>query len=73
MRYAILKNNWIQVIPEAQGGLPVVETPPPSPLEYGYKAVAHYEQQENQIVKVWEIQPWTDEERAEIEAQGNDE
>lgn len=55
----ILKNGWVQPVVEGQG-LPVVETPPPDSLEYGYKAVAHYEQQGHSIVKVWEIQPWTE-------------
>lgn len=56
----ILKNGWVQPVEDGQG-LPVVETPPPDSLEYGYKAVAHYEQKAGQIVKVWDIQPWTDE------------
>ena len=55
----ILKNGWVQPIGEGQG-LPVVETPPPDSLEYGYKAVAHYEQHGSQIVKVWDIQPWSE-------------
>lgn len=64
----ILKNGWVQPVVEGQG-LPVVETPPPDSLEYGYKAIAHYEQKAGQIVKVWEIQPWTEEERKLIEEQ----
>lgn len=59
LKEGILKNGWVQPVVEGQG-LPVVETPPPDSLEYGYKAVAHYEQKANQIVKVWEIQPWTE-------------
>lgn len=59
MKYGILKENLITPVDESQG-LPVVETPPPDSLEYGYKAVAHYEQKAGQIVKVWEIQPWTE-------------
>nr|DAF58420.1 MAG TPA: hypothetical protein [Siphoviridae sp. ctL7J9] len=55
----ILKNGWVQPVAEGQG-LPVVETPPPDSLEYGYKAVAHYEQQKEQIVKVWELVPWSE-------------
>ena len=59
MKYGILKENLITPVDESQG-LPVVETPPPDSLEYGYKAVAHYEQKAGQIVKVWDIQPWTE-------------
>ena len=55
----ILKNGWVQPAEEGQG-LPVVETPPPDSLEHGYKAVAHYEQHGSQIIKVWDIQPWSD-------------
>lgn len=60
MKYGILKDNWVQVVEKGKG-MPVVETPPPNSLEYGYKAVAHYEQKAGQIVKVWDIRPWTDE------------
>lgn len=55
----ILENGWVQPVEGGQG-LPVVETSPPDSLEYGYKAVAHYEQKAGQIVKVWEIVPWTE-------------
>ena len=55
----ILKDDWVQTV-VGGGGLPIVETPPPDSLEYGYKAVAHYEQRGSQIVKVWDIQPWTE-------------
>lgn len=59
MKYGILKENLITPVDESQG-FPVVETSPPDSLEYGYKAVAHYEQKGSQIVKVWDIQPWTE-------------
>lgn len=67
----ILKNGWVQPVEEGQG-LPVVETPPPDSLEYGYKAIAHYEQRGSQIVKVWELVPWLEQDREnarEAEAQ----
>ena len=67
----ILKDGWVQPVMDGSGFL-VVETPPPDSLEYGYKAVAHYEQRGSQIVKVWDIQPWTEqdwENAREAEAQ----
>lgn len=67
--YAVVSNGWIVPTENTRNGFPVVETPPPDFLEYGYKAVAHYEQRGSQIVKVWDIQPWTDEERKLIEEQ----
>lgn len=70
--YAVLSNGWIVPTENARNGLPVAETPPPDSLEYGYKAVAHYEQRGSQIVKVWDIQPWTEqywENAREAEAQ----
>lgn len=74
MKYGILKENLITPVDESQG-LPVVEAPPPDSLEYGYKAVAHYEQKAGQIVKVWEIQPWTEQDwqyarEAEVQVAG---
>lgn len=57
---AVIKDNWIVPVTQPSMGFPVVETEPPSPLEYGTKAVAHYEQQGSQIVKVWELVPWTE-------------
>lgn len=70
-REGILKNGWVQPVMDGRG-LPIVETSPPDSLEYGYKAVAHYEQRGSQIVKVWAIQPWTEqdwENAREAEAQ----
>lgn len=71
----VLKNGWVQAV-MGGGGLPVVETPPPDSLEYGYKAVAHYEQCGSQIVKVWDIQPWSEQDwqnAREAETQTTDE
>lgn len=59
MRYGILKHDKIKLVEEGEG-LPVVETEFSGPLEYGTKAVAHYEQQGEQIVKVWELAPWSE-------------
>lgn len=59
MRYGILKHDKIKLVEEGEG-LPVVETEFPGPLEHGYKAVARYEQHGSQIIKVWDIQPWSD-------------
>ena len=59
MRYGILKNDKIKLVEEGEG-LPVIETAFSGPLEYGTKAVAHYEQQGEQIVKVWELVPWSE-------------
>lgn len=58
-KYAIL-NGQSLALSEKDKGMPVVETAPPDVLEYGTKAVARYEQQGSQIVKVWDIQPWTE-------------
>lgn len=48
-----------RLVPDPSG-LTVVETSPPSSLETGTKAVAHYEQVENQIVKIWQLMPWSE-------------
>lgn len=65
-KYAIL-NGQSLALSEKDKGMPVVETAPPDVLEYGTKAVAHYEQQNDQIVKIWEVLPWTEEERRAME------
>jgi hypothetical protein len=65
MKYQITPSGWI-VADEAHGK-PLKETMPPSPLEYGTKAVSHYEEQNGTIVKVWDVVPWTEEERKAIE------
>lgn len=75
IEYARLVHGAIEAVPNANQGMPVVETPPPDSLEYGYKAVAHYEQKAGQIVKVWEIQPWTEQDwqdarEAEVQVTG---
>lgn len=68
MNKGILKDGWIELSADGSG-YPIVETPPPSVLVCGYKAVAHYEQQGDRIVKIWETQPLTDEERETMEGQ----
>lgn len=73
-RYGVLENNWI-VPTSKETGLPVVETEPPD-LEHGFKAVARYEQQGDQIVKIWDVVPWTEQdwkrpEEAVVENEGD--
>ena len=65
MLYGKMKNNQVEYVTD--GGLPVVETPPPSTLEYGFKAVSRYEQWGDQIVKIWEVVPWSEQEWQEAE------
>lgn len=68
MRKGFLKDKWIELTADGSG-YPIVETPLPDVPVCGYKVVARYEQQGSQIVKVWETQPLTDEERQEMEEQ----
>lgn len=63
-----LKDGWVQSVEEGQG-LPVVETPPPDSLEYGYKAIAHYEQRDAKIIKIWDIVPWDEQDYRTVEAE----
>lgn len=69
INYGVLvASSIIPVEKSTPGSLPVVETAPPEALAPGTKAVAHYEQQDDQIVKIWEVLPWTEEERRAMEA-----
>lgn len=68
MNKGILRDGWIALAVDGSG-YPIVETPPPNVLVCGYQAVAHYEQQGDRIVKMWETQPLTDEEREMMEGQ----
>ena len=59
IKHAKLINGKLEAVADESVGVPVVETPPPDKIEYGTKAVAHYEQQGEQIVNVWELVPWS--------------
>lgn len=60
-KYGLLTSKGIEIVPQGTSdAFPLVETPPPDSIEQGTKAVAHYEQRGSQIVKVWELVPWTE-------------
>ena len=58
MKYGIIDGDWFKLTDKG-AGLPIIETEPPN-IDIGYSASAHFEERNGQIVKVWEIQPCTE-------------